>query len=161
MAITLIACMDLQGHIGYKQKLPWHIPEDLKHFQETTMGKPILMGRRTFESLPGLLPGRHHFVLTRQPDWHADGVEIVRSLSDIVTLGEQINELFVIGGGDVFEQCLPLAKHMVLTVIDREYPGDVKFPKFNPEEWQCVRLDPVTTTDGINLTYQYYRRVTA
>jgi dihydrofolate reductase len=121
--ITLVVARAGNGVIGRDGKLPWHIPADLKRFKALTMGTVLVMGRRTFESLPNVLPGRRHVVLTRDPEWRADGVEIARSVEQALGLvgGEPIS---VIGGADIFRAFLPFADRIELTDIREDIDGD-------------------------------------
>jgi dihydrofolate reductase len=124
--------------IGRDHGMPWHLPDDLKYFKARTMGKPMLMGRKTFESIGRPLPGRTSVVLTRDPHWHADGVEIVRSLDEALCRAENIPELCAIGGAEIFRLVMPVARRLFLTRIHANIPGDTFFPKPDPREWREV-----------------------
>ena len=121
--ITLVVARAQNGVIGRGGKLPWHLPADLKRFKALTMGSVMVMGRKTFDSLPGLLPGRRHVVLTRDPNWSADGAEIARSVEEALELarGERVS---VIGGAEIFDLFLPLADRIELTEVLENVPGD-------------------------------------
>ena len=121
--ITLVVARAQNGVIGRAGKLPWHLPADLKRFKALTMGSVMVMGRKTFDSLPGLLPGRRHVVLTRDRDWSAEGAEIARSVDEALQLarGERIS---VIGGAEILDLFLPLADRIELTEVLEEVPGD-------------------------------------
>jgi dihydrofolate reductase len=121
--ITLVVARAQNGVIGRDGKLPWHLPADLKRFKALTMGSVMVMGRRTFESLPRLLPGRRHIVLTRDPAWRADGAEVVRDIADAARLagGEPVS---VIGGAEIFRLLLPVADRIELTEVLEDVPGD-------------------------------------
>jgi dihydrofolate reductase len=121
--ITIVIARAENGVIGREGKLPWHIPADLKRFKALTMGSVMVMGRRTFESLPGLLPGRRHVVLTRDRDWSAQGAEVAHDVDEALQLagGERIS---VIGGADLFRLFLPMADKIELTEVLAEIPGD-------------------------------------
>jgi dihydrofolate reductase len=125
--ITLIVARSLGGVIGREGKLPWHIPADLKRFKAITMGTAMVMGRKTFESLPGLLPGRRHIVLTHDPDWRAEGAEVAHSVDDALRLAGT-EPVSVIGGADVFALFLPRADRIELTEVLAEIPGDTVMP---------------------------------
>lgn len=125
--ITLIVARSLNGVIGREGKLPWHIPADLKRFKAITMGSAMIMGRRTFDSLPGLLPGRRHIVLTRDPDWKAEGAEVVHSADEAVAMAGA-EPISVIGGADVFALFLPKADRVELTEVLDDIPGDTVMP---------------------------------
>jgi len=136
MLISLIAAMDRNRLIGHNNAMPWHLPADLAHFKATTLGKPILMGRKTFDSLGRPLPGRTNIVLTRDPDYHADGITIAHDLAQAITAAGDADELMIIGGATLYTTLLPRADRLYLTFIDTEYPGDTWFPKWDPEQWQ-------------------------
>lgn len=127
--LTLVAAMGRNRVIGADGTMPWHLPEDLEHFKRTTAGGTLLMGRTTWDSIGRPLPGRTSIVLTRDPDWRADGAIAVRSLAEAVTAAPD-RELFVIGGGQIYRQTIDLADRLVLTLIDAEFQGDTTFPEF-------------------------------
>ncbi|MFM9978976.1 MAG: dihydrofolate reductase [Sphingomonadaceae bacterium] len=133
--LTLIVARADNGVIGRDGKLPWHIPEDLKRFKALTMGKPMIMGRKTFESLPGLLPGRRHIVLTRG-DWRADGAEIARTVDAAHARGG--DDAFVIGGAEIFALFEPLAERFELTEVHDSPDGDVTMPPPDLAHWHEV-----------------------
>jgi len=123
------------GVIGRDNTLPWYLPADLKHFKTVTLGKPILMGRRTFESIGRALPGRTNLVLTRNPAWRAEGVIKVHSLAEAFERIEGAAELAGIGGTEIFRMLLPLAVRIYLTRIHADIPGDTVFPPLDPAQW--------------------------
>ena len=125
--ITIVVARARNGVIGRGGKLPWHLPADLKRFKALTMGSAMVMGRRTFESLPGLLPGRRHIVLTRDPYWTAEGAEVAHDVEGVMRLakGERIS---VIGGAEIFALFLPLADAIELTEVLEDVPGDTVMP---------------------------------
>lgn len=133
--IVFVLARARNGVIGRDGGLPWHLPADFKHFKATTLGAPMLMGRKTFESLPGLLPGRRHIVLTRDPDWQADGAEIVRSADDAITTAGS-DRLSVIGGAEIYALMLPYADRIELTEVDAEPAGDTAVPAFDAAAWR-------------------------
>ncbi len=116
------------GVIGQDGGLPWTLPGDLKRFKAMTMGKPLVMGRKTFESLPGPLPGRRHIVLTRDAEWQADGAEVAHDVAGAIALAGNVPEIAVVGGAEVFALFLPLAERIELTEVHRSPPGDVRMP---------------------------------
>ena len=136
MEIAIIVAMTPQGLIGIDNKIPWHLPTDLQRFKKITMGHPIIMGRKTFESLPGLLPGRQHFVLTRNPNYVAEGCAVITSWAQVEILID--GKAFVIGGADIYNYALPIAKHLYTTIVHAELEGDTYFPEWNKDEWQEV-----------------------
>ena len=125
--ISLIVARARNGVIGREGRLPWHIPADLKRFKALTMGSVMVMGRKTFDSLPGLLPGRRHIVLTRDASWQADGAEMAHSVDEALELARD-ERVSVIGGADIFELFLPLAARIELTEILDDVPGDTVMP---------------------------------
>ena len=140
-SLVLIAALDRDFAIGKDNTLPWHLPADLKRFKALTMGKPLLMGRRTAESLGRALPGRRNLVLTRSGRVPFDGMQAVASLDEALRLAEedQAGELCVIGGGEIFVMPLPIATRMHLTWVDTVVAGaDAFFPRFDPAQWQVI-----------------------
>jgi dihydrofolate reductase len=123
------------GVIGRDNALPWKLPEDLKHFKAVTLGKPVLMGRRTFESIGRPLPGRINLVLTRNPHWHATGAVVVRSPAEALEAAGSASELHVIGGSDVFKLLLPAAERIHLTRVHAQIAGDTVFPEIDWARW--------------------------
>jgi dihydrofolate reductase len=134
--VSLIWAMSENRVIGLDNGLPWHLPADLKRFKKLTLGKPILMGRRTWESLPGLLPGRQHIVLTRDPGYAANGGTLVHSLEQALEVVAEEGELMIVGGAALYEQALPLADRLYLTLVHAVCSGDTYFPPFEPTDWQ-------------------------
>jgi len=125
------------GVIGRDGKLPWHIPADLKHFKAVTGGAPMIMGRKTFDSLPGLLPGRRHIVLTRDKDWQAEGAEVAQSVDEALSLAGK-NRAAAIGGAEVFELLLPYATAFELTEVHFDAEGDILMPAPDSAVWREV-----------------------
>lgn len=122
--------------IGMKDKMPWHLPAELAYFKKITLGKPVLMGRRTFVSIGRPLPARRNLILTHQANLHIPGCEIFRSLEEVFATVASDEELMVIGGATLFSQTLPLAQRMYLTFIDCQVDGDTYFPEWNPDQWR-------------------------
>lgn len=138
--ISFIFAMDKNRLIGKDNDLPWHIPNDFKFFKDMTIGKTIIMGRKTFESFGKPLPDRKHIVITSNPDYDREGCTVVHSIDEILELEnhDPDTEWFVIGGGVLFEKMLPYANRMYLTYIDYEFEGDSYFPEFNKDDWNLV-----------------------
>ena len=140
MKIALIAAMDQNRAIGYQGSIPWNLPEDLKFFRNMTRGHPVIMGRSTYESIGKLLPKRENIILTRNPDYPVSGAETYASLeAAFETLKSKLKEddmVFVIGGGQIYEQALPYATHMYVTYIHQTFDGDAFFPSWNAKEWK-------------------------
>ena len=132
--ITLVLARADNGVIGRDGKLPWHLPADLRHFKALTMGKPMVMGRKTFESLPGLLPGRRHIVLTRDTGWRADGAEPAKSVEDAVAIADAA-EIMVVGGAEIYRLFLPHAHRIALTEVHVIADGDTSVAPFG-DDWR-------------------------
>ena len=129
--ISLICAMAKQRVIGYNNQMPWHLPADLKHFKATTMGKPIIMGRKTFESIGKALPGRRNLVVSRNKDFHAKDADVVSSIDEALSLLSDVDEIMVIGGANIYQQTLAMAQRLYLTFIDLEVEGDAFFPDYS------------------------------
>lgn len=140
MKISMIAAMAHDRVIGKDNQMPWHLPADLAHFKRVTLGKPVLMGRKTFESIGRPLPGRRNLVISRNPDYQAEGIEVVSSVEAALALlaGSSVEELMVIGGGHLYAEMLPSADCLYLTRIDLAVEGDTRFPAFDDGQWQRV-----------------------
>lgn len=142
-ALVLLAALDRDFAIGRDNQLPWHLPDDLKRFKALTMGKPLLMGRRTAESLGRALPGRRNLVLTRSGRVPFEGMEAVDSMEAAMRAVAEEPETWVIGGGEIFAAALPLAARMHLTWVDTRVDGaDAYFPKFEVERWRVLSREP-------------------
>ena len=138
--ITMVVARADNGVIGKDGGLPWHISEDLKHFKRVTMGSAMIMGRRTFESLPGLLPGRRHIVLTRDPDWDAQGADVARSAEEALALAGD-ERVSIIGGAEIFALFESLADAIELTEVRGSPEGDTFLPPFDPARWRETARD--------------------
>jgi len=134
--IVLIYARAANGVIGKDGTLPWHLPADLRHFKSLTMNKPMIMGRKTFESLPGMLPGRRHIVLTRREKWNSGEAEVVRSVADALALAGE-GEVAVIGGAAIYDVFMPLADRIELTQVHADFEGDTFMPPLGPE-WEVT-----------------------
>jgi dihydrofolate reductase len=137
-ALSLVVAMTQDRVIGRDNAMPWHLPDDLKRFKALTMGKPLIMGRKTFESIGRPLPGRTSLVMTRDPGWQAEGVVIVRSLDEAITRAGAATEICVVGGEDIFRLALPIARRIHLTTLHASIPGDTFFPPIDAAQWQEV-----------------------
>nr|AIA15609.1 Dihydrofolate reductase [uncultured bacterium] len=141
MSLSYIFAMDRNRVIGNENKLPWHLPADLKFFKKTTMGHPILMGRKTYESIGKPLPGRQNIVLTRSADYEADGCDIVHTAPEAIARFGESEEAFVIGGAELFHLFMPYADKMYITRIDHSFEGDTFFPEIREEEWRLIHVE--------------------
>jgi len=133
--VTLIAAVGRNGVIGADNDMPWHLPEDFAFFKRTTMGHPMVMGRKTFESIGRVLPGRRTIVVTRQQDWSHPDVETAHSLTEALALAGPATEVFVCGGGQVYAEAMPYAQRLLITEVDQSPEGDVTFPPIDPQRW--------------------------
>ncbi|MCP9758095.1 dihydrofolate reductase [Aquitalea sp. S1-19] len=158
LMMTLVVAMANDRVIGVDNRLPWHLPEDLKHFKAVTLGKPIIMGRKTWDSIGRPLPGRRNIVVTRQIGWQAEGAEVVHSLPEALSSVASVAEACVIGGGELFAQALPLAAKMELTLIDLDVAGDAHFPAWAENEWQQTAEEGHSREDGLHWSYQTWLR---
>jgi dihydrofolate reductase len=141
MRVALVLAMTRNRVIGRDNGLPWRLPADLKHFKATTLGKPILMGRKTFDSIGKPLPGRVNIVLTRDRSWSAEGLAVVHSVEEALTHVSGVDELACIGGAEIFDLLMPLTTRIYLTRIDADIPGDTFFPPLAPAEWREIRSE--------------------
>jgi dihydrofolate reductase len=146
MKISLIVAVSRNGAIGLNNQLPWYLPEDLKYFKSVTMGKPLIMGRKTFDSIGRPLPGRANIVLTRDPQWTSDGVKVVQSVEQALLAGEiaceasDVDEIMVIGGEQIYRMTLDLADRIYLTQVDADVEGDAFFPDIDLNDWSQTRV---------------------
>jgi dihydrofolate reductase len=144
MKLSLIAAMSENRVIGHENRLPWHLPADLQHFKTITLGKPVLMGRKTWESLGRPLPGRTNIVITRDSGYVAEGCVVAHSLEEAVRAAGEAAEVMVIGGAQLYRQALPLADTLYLTLVHAEFQGDTRFPAWQPKDWrETARIDHV------------------
>jgi len=149
MKLHLIFARAANGVIGAHGTLPWHLPEDLAHFKRTTLGCTVIMGRKTWDSLPPKfrpLPGRVNIVITRQADWHENGAQPFTSLGNALLFCEQFEEVWVIGGAELYAQALPLAQRAVITEIAQDFEGDAFAPAFGPEWHETARESHVASS---------------
>lgn len=135
----MIAAMAHDRVIGQGNKMPWHLPADLQHFKRITLNKPVIMGRKTYESIGRPLPGRRNVIISRNDSYQMEGIEVVKSVDDALALVSGAEEVMIIGGGLVYEQFLPLCERLYLTFIDLEVEGDTRFPEYeNVANWELV-----------------------
>ena len=155
--ISLIVAHDKNRVIGLNNELPWHLPGDLKYFKEMTMHKPIIMGRKTFESIGKPLPGRRNIVVTRNPGYRANDIETATSLEEAIRIAGDVEEIMIIGGEQIFKESMAIADRLYITEIDHEFQGDTYFPEYN--EWHQVSCQaPITAPDGYTFRYCIYEK---
>ncbi|WP_047393867.1 dihydrofolate reductase [Chitinibacter sp. ZOR0017] len=156
--VAIISAVGANRVIGIDNRLPWRLPEDLQYFKQLTMGSPMLMGRKTFESLPGLLPGRRHLVISRNRAWSAPGAEVFPSLAAAIAACAELPRVFVIGGGEIYRQAMDLVDTLYLTEVALSPDGDAYFPEFSPAQWQETAREAHTSAKGIDYAFVTYRR---
>jgi len=159
--VSLIVAMAKNRVIGHNNTLPWHLPADLKHFKALTMGHHIVMGRKTYESIGKPLPGRTSVVVTRNENYAVPGVLVVNSLPAAIKACSDDEEIFVIGGAEIYRQAITLADRIYLTEIDAEFSGDAHFPEFNRDEWHEVSREMNSQLEPQPLEYHFdvYHRI--
>ncbi len=152
-AISFVVARADNGVIGRDNALPWHLPADLKHFKRLTVGKPVVMGRKTFESIGKPLPGRHNIVLTRDAGWRAEGVTVVANLAEAVAAAgldpkTRAEEVMIIGGAAVYAEALPIATRVYLTEVHAAPEGDTSLPPFDPARWRETAREDHPAEEG-------------
>jgi len=160
MKLGLIYARSRNGVIGRGNAMPWHLPEDLAHFKQVTLGCPVIMGRKTWDSLPTKfrpLSGRRNIVITRQPDWEADGALRAGSIEEALVLCGGAPQVWVTGGAEIYRMALPLADTVLVTEIDVDYEGDAHAPELGPE-WHETRREQHTAQAGLPYSFVTYRR---
>lgn len=160
VCLTLIAALSRGGVIGMNNALPWRLPEDLKRFKALTLGHPIIMGRKTWDSLGRPLPGRENIVISRQPAFQPEGAHRAPDLSGALALAQATgtDEIFIIGGGEIFQQSLPQARRLQLTEIDHDFEGDVFFPDFDRSQWRETLRTRHRAEAGFDYDFVTYQR---
>ena len=161
MRVALVAAVARGGVIGRDSGIPWRLPEDMQRFRALTMGHPVVMGRRTWESLPDQfrpLPGRGNVVITRNSDWSAQGADRAGSFEDALRLLEGEPTVFVIGGGEIYAAALPSADELLLTEIDAEIEGDTYFPSWDRDDFDEVAREEHVSADGVPFSFVTYER---
>ena len=154
--VYLVAAVAANRVIGDGGRLPWHLPEDLKHFQKLTLGHPVIMGRSTWESLGKPLPGRDNIVVTRKAGYDAPGAAVANSLAAALALCTGEPMAFVIGGSQLFAEAMPLAAGLALTEIQRDYAGDTRFPHYDRSKWRETQREEHTAGDGMRFDFVLY-----
>ncbi len=159
--VSIIAAMGRNRVIGKDNQLVWHLPADLKHFKETTMSKPLIMGRKTFESMGKALPGRTNVVVTRREGFEAPGCLVANSLDQALEMVSGEPEIMISGGGEIYRQAIPLTDRMYITIIDHDFEGDTFFPEFDTREWiiEDERRHEPDEKNKYPMIFRTYRRI--
>lgn len=159
--LGLVAAIADNGVIGLENRLPWHLPADLAHFKQLTLDKTIVMGRRTWESLPGLLPRRRHIVLSRDPAFRPQGCLVADSLDAAMVAAGPVPELLIVGGAALYAEALPRADRLYLTLVHAAIDGDTRFPNWDPADWQEVSRNtrPADERNPYAMTFLELHRV--
>jgi dihydrofolate reductase len=158
-AISLVAAVARDGGIGHRGDLLVRVPDDLRRLKRITLGTPVVMGRKTWQSIGRPLPGRHNIVVTRDPAFRADGADVVASLDAALTLAASAPLVHVLGGADIYALALPMADELQLTEIDAEFPADVFFPKWDRRRFAEVAREPHETADGLRYDFVTYKKL--
>ena len=158
--ISIIVAMSENYVIGLKNKLPWHISADLKNFKNITLGNPIIMGRKTYDSIGKPLKDRDNIVISRDNSLKIDGVEVVDSLEKAIFMTAEAPETFIIGGQQIYQIALPIATHMYVTNVEGNFEGDAYFPDYNQQEWREVGREDLITEDNLKFSFLKYERIT-
>lgn len=153
--ISLIAAMGQQRELGFEGKMPWHLPADLQHFKAITLGKPVVMGRKTYESIGKPLPERLNIIMTRDKYFYVPDCVIAHTLVEAVETVDETKEIMVIGGSHLFEQFLPFASRMYLTFIQASFPSDTYFPEWDSDEWQVIDEELHNKDEKNSYDYQF------
>src|SRR5699024_7080209 len=151
--ITLIAAIGTDYELGANNEMLWHLPNDFKHFKSKTIGSTIVMGRKPFESLPGMLPNRKHIVITRNKKWSHKDVEVVHSVEEALAIKDKA--YFIIGGGEIYRAFLPHADVLELTRVNGAFQADAYFPEINFNEWQCTYSEQHETDEKHKYAYRF------
>jgi len=156
--VYLVAAVAENGVIGANGKLPWHFPEDLRHFKRLTAGHPVIMGRKTWESIGRPLPNRDNIVVSRRPGFAAPGAQVASSLDEALSVCAGRESVFVIGGSELYRAALPRAAGLVLTEIHRAYEGDARFPEFDRRAWKETQRESHVAANGVRFDFVWYAR---
>ncbi len=163
MIISFVVAAATNNAIGKDGTMPWHLPNDMKHFKNITWGMPVMMGRKTFESLGKALPGRKNIVITRQNEWQADNIVAVKSIEDALLVAKETDakEVMVIGGGEIYNALLNKAKRIYLTRVEAKPEADTFFPSIDPQHWHLVsqKNHEADEKNDYNYSFQVWERV--
>jgi dihydrofolate reductase len=155
MNISIIVAISSNNAIGKNNQLLWHLPADLKHFKAITTGHPIIMGRKTYDSIGKPLPNRRNIIITRQTDLAIDGAEVVNNIADALSLCKTENEVFIIGGAEIYKSALAFANKIYLTTIHQQYEADAFFPILAMEEWILINQEYHSPDEKNNVAYTF------
>ena len=155
MTVSLVVAWAENGVIGKDNQLPWRLPADLRYFKKLTTGHTIVMGRKTFESIGKALPNRRSIVITRRKDFHADGVDIAHSLDEALVLSQGENEVFIVGGADIYRAALPRADRMYVTIVHASPDGDVLFPDYDKHAWTTMSTERHASDERNSFPYSF------
>lgn len=154
MKISMIVAMAQNGAIGLNNQMPWHLSADLKQFKKITMGKPIVMGRKTHESIGRVLPGRENIIISRNPDYQVPGCTVYPNIeSALVACAKQYEEVMIIGGSSLYQACLPRTERLYLTLIYQDFPADTWFPDYSNQAWR--EIDRIDINDDPSVSFKY------
>lgn len=158
MTVSLIAAVDQRGGIGLANELLVRLPEDMRHFKQTTMGNPIVMGRKTWDSIGRPLPGRRNIVVTRDAQWHADGAQRAASIEEAMVLASPSTKLHVIGGAEIYALAMPHANELVITELDAAFEADTFFPPWPRADFHETMREPHRSEQGLDFAFVTYRK---
>lgn len=162
MTISLVVAAANNNAIGFEGKMPWHLPADMKHFKNVTWGMPVVMGRKTFESIGKVLPGRKNIVITRQTGWEAEGVVVVKKMEDALFVAAETDakEVMVVGGGEIYKLFFEKARRIYFTRVDATPEADTFFPSLNPQEWHLMsqQKHEADGKNAYNYSFQVWER---
>ncbi|KQC01903.1 dihydrofolate reductase [Pedobacter sp. Hv1] len=153
--ISIVVAISANNAIGKDNQLLWHLPADLKHFKEITTGHPIIMGRKTYDSIGRPLPNRRNIVITRNKELLIAGVEVVSSIAEAISLCANENEVFIIGGAEIYKHALPLTNCIYLTVVHQQYEADAFFPELNENEWTTIHQEYHEADEKNSVAYTF------
>ena len=156
--VSLIAAVSTNGVIGHQGRLPWHLPEDLRRFKALTLGHTIVMGRKTWQSIGRLLPGRRNVIVSRDPNLHVEGADVVPSVAAAIAIAHEDAEVFVIGGGEIYTATIHAAHRLHLTEVAVDVQGDAFFPRFDREQWTQTSRSTHVSSTGVAFDFVVYDR---
>jgi dihydrofolate reductase len=157
--LSIICAMDRNRLIGNNNQLPWHLPADLVLFKKNTLGKPIIMGRKTFDSIGRPLPGRQNIVVTSNPHWSAESCDTATSIDQALTLAKNVDEVMLIGGASLYQQTIEIADILYLTIINHVFAGDTWFPEFNQHRWKIAEETFFDLSETNSLSFSFIKYI--